>query len=141
MTPSSAPIDRLRLVLPSDYDSLDRIVDESDAFMATHSTDDEFNHRVVLLTSEAATNAIEHGNRLEEDKTIELDLAVYPDRVDVSVLDQGSGFNRDAVSDPLEKENLLNEGGRGLFLIESLADEVHFEMDGRRIRMSLRRPE
>ena len=141
MTSPSNPIDRLRLVLPSDYDSLDRIVDESDAFMATHSTDDEFNHRVVLLTSEAATNAIEHGNRLEEDKTIELDLAVYPDRVDVSVLDQGSGFNRDAVSDPLEKENLLNEGGRGLFLIESLADEVHFEMDGRRIRMSLRRPE
>ena len=141
MTPSPDPLDRLRLVLPSDYDSLDRIVDESDAFMAAHSTDDEFNHRVVLLTSEAATNAIEHGNRLEEDKTIELDLAVYPDRVDVTVLDQGSGFDRSAVADPLEEDNLLSDGGRGLFLIESLADEVHFEMDGRRIRMSLRRPE
>ena len=131
--------EQLRLVLPSDYESLDRIVDESDAFMAAHSDDDDFNHRVVLLTSEAVTNAIEHGNRLDPDKTIEVELEVFPERVDVSVLDQGSGFDREGVADPLDEGNLLNEGGRGLFLIESLADEVRFELDGRRIRMTLRR--
>ena len=132
--------EQLRLVLPSDYESLDRLVEESDAFMAAHSADEDFNHRVVLLTSEAATNAIEHGNRMDPGKTIEVELQVFPERVDVSVLDQGSGFDQSTVADPLDEANLLNEGGRGLFLIESLADEVHFELDGRRIRITLRRP-
>lgn len=134
------PPEQLRLVLPSDYDSLERLVNESDAFMAAHSADEEFNHRVVLLTSEAATNAIEHGNRLEREKTIEVELQVYPDRVDVSVLDQGGGFDPGAAADPLHEENLLNDRGRGLFLIDALADEVRYELDGRRIRMTLRRP-
>ena len=132
--------EQLRLVLPSDYESLDRVVDESDAFMATHSDDDEFNHRVVLLTSEAVTNALEHGNRLDPEKTIEVEIEVRPDRVDVSVLDQGGGFEPGTTADPLDEANLMNEGGRGLFLIESLADEVRFELDGRRIRVTLRRP-
>jgi serine/threonine-protein kinase RsbW len=42
------------------------------------------------------------------------------------IADQGQGFNPDKVPDPLASENLLRGTGRGIFLIRSLMDEVHF---------------
>ena len=42
------------------------------------------------------------------------------------IADQGQGFNPEKVPDPLASENLLRGTGRGIFLIRSLMDEVHF---------------
>jgi serine/threonine-protein kinase RsbW len=53
----------------------------------------------------------------------------------VSVQDEGAGFSRTTVRDPLTEDNLFKEGGRGIFLIEEMADEVHYEMDGRKVNM------
>ncbi len=42
------------------------------------------------------------------------------------IADQGHGFDPDHLPDPLAAENLLRGTGRGIFLIRSLMDEVHF---------------
>ena len=42
------------------------------------------------------------------------------------IADQGHGFDPENVPDPLAAENILRGTGRGIFLIRSLMDEVHF---------------
>jgi serine/threonine-protein kinase RsbW len=131
---------RLHLVLASEHVSLAKVVDETQAFVSSCTDDDDLIFRVVLLTSEAFTNAIEHGNELDPNREVVLDVELYARSIEVSVQDEGKGFDRSVVDNPLAEENLLNEGGRGLYFIERMADEVHYEEGGRRIRMVFHRP-
>ena len=60
---------------------------------------------------------------------------MFEERADafiIEVEDEGEGFLRSAVGDPLAEDNLLEDGGRGLFLIERMADDVRYERGGRR---------
>ena len=49
--------------------------------------------------------------------------------------DEGEGFNPDSLPDPTLEENLLREGGRGVYLINHLMDEVRYEKNGRKVIM------
>lgn len=89
----------------------------------------------MLLTSEAVTNAIEHGNAFDESKSVVLEFISRDSLLEVWVEDEGGGYVRSEVADPLSEEHLLSEGGRGIFLIEHLADEVRYSNNGRRIGM------
>jgi serine/threonine-protein kinase RsbW len=81
---------------------------------------------VATSVIEAATNAIQHGNRNDASKKVTIRFVVLPGRLEVTVKDQGSGFDPDAVDDPLKPENLLRERGRGVYLIRAFMDEVRF---------------
>lgn len=135
MTPS-----RLQLVLPSVFDRLEEVVDATQALMDAHGVDDDLAYRVVLLATEAVTNAMEHGNELDADKSVRLDVEVEPAAITIVVEDEGPGFDRSAVENPVAPDNLLAEGGRGIFLIEHMADEVRYEDHGRRVHIRFSRP-
>ena len=127
------------MILKSSFEELDRVVDETEAFFSRHTEDVELVHKIMLLTSEAVTNAIEHGNALDESKAVILEFMCGPSLLEVWVEDEGVGYNRKDVADPLADTQLLSEGGRGIFLIEELADEVHYGNSGRRIGMKFNR--
>lgn len=129
----------LHLSLPSSFEAIERVVEASDAFLETHLGDEELAYRVVLLASEAVTNAVEHGNGYDETLAVTFDLYVEPSTVAMRVQDEGSGFDRSDVADPLAGENLLADGGRGLMLLEQMADEVSYEDGGRTVWVRLRR--
>jgi len=65
-----------------------------------------------------------HGNRQEESKAVELTLKSSPDAIEISVHDQGQGFNPKEVPDPTKEENILKTSGRGIFFMRSFMDEV-----------------
>lgn len=130
---------RLHLELASEFQELDVAVQATQAFTEAHIDDEDLAYKVVLLTSEAVTNAMEHGNSLDPKKMVRMELQLFPDHIALWVEDEGPGFDPNNVSDPLAFENLLNDGGRGLFLIEELADEVSYENGGRRIRLRMNR--
>lgn len=109
------------------------VVDLAEAFYASCFDNDDKVFTGVLLASEAVTNAIEHGNNYDESKQVLIEFLLQNGRAECWVEDQGEGFDRQAVADPLASENLLEDGGRGIFLIERLADEVIYEKGGRRI--------
>jgi serine/threonine-protein kinase RsbW len=48
------------------------------------------------------------------------------DALVIRIADQGKGLDPDTLPDPLAPENLLRGSGRGIFLIRSFMDEVHF---------------
>lgn len=73
---------------------------------------------------EACTNAIEHGNKLREDVLTRVELEFSADRFEVTVWDQGVGFDfehRDIARMP---QDLMQERGRGLYMMASFCDEV-----------------
>lgn len=129
----------LHLVCSSEFEHLDRVVDETEAFVGKLISDDEFAYKVVLLVSEAVTNAIEHGNALDKSKKVTLDVKVGVKQVLVTVEDEGEGFDPETLKNPTQDENLLMDGGRGVFFIQEMADDVSYELDGRRINIIFNR--
>ncbi len=122
----------LEITFPSVFDHLETIVEESQAFLeGFFPADEDFVYKVVLLISEAATNAMEHGNQMDESKKVLVRVEVSTEYVEAFIEDEGRGFNPDAVADPLQEDNLLSDSGRGLFLMEEMADAVRYENDGR----------
>lgn len=87
---------------------------------------DEDKNALATAVIEAATNAIQHGNRNDAKKRVSVRFVVTPAKLEVIVKDQGSGFDPDKVDDPLRPENLLRERGRGIFIIRAYMDQVRF---------------
>lgn len=131
--------DTLTLLLPSDLTVLDQVVEATQDYLAARLDDEDLAYRVLLLATEAVTNAIEHGNQLDASKQVRMSLRVLPGQVELSVEDEGGGFDPASVENPLRDENLLEDSGRGIFLIEQMADEVYYEHEGRRVRMFFNR--
>ena len=123
----------------STFEELELVVDEAEAFFSTCFTDDERVYTGVLLASEAVTNAIEHGNALDASKKVTIEFRFNSKVAECWVEDQGSGFDRSKIADPLDADHLLADGGRGVFLIEKLADDVKYEKEGRRVGFFLNR--
>jgi len=128
----------LTLILPSNFDSIEQVVQEVETFFAPYCSDDLL-YKLQLLASEAVTNGIEHGNNYDEAKNVTVVFLVSENQTVVSVEDQGTGFDRSTVSNPTEVDHLLDSGGRGLFLMEEMADEVAYDLDGRRVTITLLR--
>ncbi|MBO6577352.1 MAG: ATP-binding protein [Rhodothermales bacterium] len=127
-----------QLVLETDLEHMDRVVEETEQFLVPLDLDEEQAYNIVLLTTEAVTNAMEHGNGMDADKKVHIHYEATATHVQVTVQDEGTGFEKSEVPDPLAKKNLLATGGRGIFLMEELADDIRYEDDGRRVIMRFR---
>lgn len=91
------------------------------------------NFRVGL--AEALANAMLYGNGDDPGKRVRVEVTVSECRVSARVTDQGDGFDPDAVADPTTPENLLRPGGRGLFLMRQLMDEVRYNERGNSVTL------
>ncbi len=127
--------DSAHMRLPSRLEEMERVVEVTQQFAARQTEDEDLVYRVLLLTTEAVTNAMEHGNRLDPEKEVILSLSRTAAGIEVVVEDAGAGFRPAEHADPLQEENRLLNHGRGLFLIEQMADEWGYEDEGRRLRM------
>ncbi len=103
--------------------------------MADHGFHESDIRKTRMLLFEALSNAFEHGNRGERGKRVFLGYSVDPDAIRVGVMDEGAGFNLSAVPDPLAPEHDNREGGRGLFLTRTYADQFSFNEKGNRIHI------
>lgn len=96
---------------------------------------------VVMATDEAVNNIVRHAHRGYPEATIQIQCFVHGDRIEVRLLDEGAPFDLAAVPhlDPSE----LRIGGRGVFLMRTLMDELSCQPRGDRgniLRMVKRRP-
>lgn len=89
----------------------------------------QFN-QLFLATSEAVTNSIIHGNKRNSNKKVIITCEIDSGNVIVRVHDEGKGFNEHRLHNPLAKEHLMNEGGRGIFLMRTLMDNVRWKKRG-----------
>jgi len=90
---------------------------------------------VHLALEEAFTNAITHGNKMNSDKEVKIDYSVGLDKFEISMMDEGEGFDPSVIPDPRYGENLYKINGRGLLLMRSYMDVVEFNNRGNSVRM------
>lgn len=95
-------------------------------------------HEIGMAVREAMVNAVVHGNRYNFHKKVHLTVGKEPDRLSIQITDEGEGFSKETLPDPLADENLLRQSGRGLLLMQAFVDE--FQMDrvpplGTQVRM------
>ncbi len=102
---------------------------------------DSIRQDLCIAVTEAVNNAVMHGNQLEPDKYVTLIFDCTDSSIRIVVIDEGAGFDRDAVVDPLAPENLTKPDGRGLLILETLMDSVRVKPSrgGTRVEMVLRK--
>ena len=112
--------------LSSTMESVSEVEQAADQLATEAGLDEDQRFHVGMAVREAAINAVLHGNEYDPSRHIEVSLENTGRDLVIVIADQGHGFDPDKVPDPLAVENLLRGTGRGIFLIRSLMDEVHF---------------
>jgi len=97
--------------------------------------DDDIYGHIMIAVTEAVNNAIKHGNSNNLAKNVLLSLILQDNMIRFTVKDEGSGFDFDNLPDPTAPENLEKPGGRGIFLMKHLSDEVEFKENGSMVEM------
>jgi serine/threonine-protein kinase RsbW len=110
----------------SDISYLDLVQDVSDNVSKMMGFDPDSQYWIGLSVREAVTNAIQHGNKGDPTKKVFLGFRMLEDRLIITVRDQGHGITEDQIPDPLDPQNLLKPGGRGIFFVRSFMDNVSF---------------
>ena len=88
---------------------------------------------------EALGNAIEHGSSNDPSKQVQCCVACDHTRgMLIIVRDEGPGFDPSSIPNPIVGQNIYSEGGRGIYLINQLMDETHFEKGGTEIHMRMK---
>ena len=93
---------------------------------------------ILITLTEAVTNAIIHGNLRDETKYVKVQLKKLANKLAFQISDEGIGFDFDNLPDPTSPENLLKLGGRGVFLMKQLSDDVVFSDNGRTVEIQFR---
>ena len=129
----------LILELPNDIRSIENAVEYVMRHCSTccdYARNFNLNFRVGL--TEALSNAMLYGNASDPEKRVRIEVMVRVEEVAVRVTDQGVGFDPAAVPDPTLPDNISKSGGRGIFLMRSLMDEVRFNDQGNSVTLVLR---
>ena len=91
---------------------------------------------LLISLTEAVNNAIIHGNRADENKYVHINVLKDGSILNVSVEDEGTGFDPTNLPDPTSPEYIECCGGRGVFLIHQLCDKVEYKKNGKRVEIS-----
>ena len=118
-------------VIPSDRAYLSVLPSELEGVRGWCEMSDLAFHNLVVVVTEGVVNAIVHGNREEKGKEVVIDITCEEKGVRCVIQDEGEGFLVENAPDPVAPENLLREGGRGVFIIRALTTEFNVErVDG-----------
>jgi len=117
---------RLSFKLASTMDSVAEVEAAAEKLTQAAGLDEDESFRVVMAAREAAVNAVLHGNGYDPNKQISASFENNGKSLVITIADEGEGLDPAKIPDPLAPENLLRGTGRGIFLIRSFLDEVHF---------------
>jgi serine/threonine-protein kinase RsbW len=120
------PEKEVRKIFRSDMKVLSKVERLSSEIARHLKLPEDMRDNLSIAVTEAVGNAIVHGNKCDPAKKVEVTFTIEPSRIRVAVRDEGGGFNPKTLSNPLDPENLMKESGRGIFILKTLMDEVHF---------------
>jgi serine/threonine-protein kinase RsbW len=113
-----------QIEIPSTLDHLPKVVEFVERRLKKLGIKENLVTDIAISVSELVTNAVVHGNKNDLRKKVKTSFRADPTRVEVTVEDEGGGFDRECIHSPIEEHNLLKEAGRGILIVESLMDEV-----------------
>jgi serine/threonine-protein kinase RsbW len=123
------------LKLPSNLRSINVLDSFVQDVVHQYKINQEVHGNMLISLTEAVTNAITHGNHYDENKVVQINLQKKSDTIAFRVSDQGCGFDPESVPDPTCDENICKCGGRGVFLMQRLCDQIQYKDNGRTVEM------
>ena len=121
-----------QITIPSSLDYLPKVDEYVEGKLRKLGVDKDRLADIAVSVTEAVTNAVLHGNQNDLKKKVQIELKADSSRVEITVEDEGNGFNPESIQSPVEEGNLLKEAGRGIFILKSLMDEVDFIISPRK---------
>ena len=128
-------ISTIKIEIPSLLENIRMIESFIDNVKEEYSLDDGIYGNIMIAVTESVNNAIRHGNKLDPNKNVKLCLQLDDSQVKFLIEDEGPGFNFNDLPDPTAPENIEKPGGRGIFLMKHLADEVSFKEEGKQVEL------
>jgi len=132
-------LSQVSLIAPSSLDHLDLVQAVAEQVARLAGLPEERQLDFGLAVREGAINAMKHGHKFDAKRTVRLEFRFRSECLEVSIVDHGPGFDPAELPDPRSPENLLRSSGRGLFLIRSLVDQVHFIQHDNGMELLLRK--
>ncbi len=103
-----------------------------------YSVNEDCYGNMLIAVTEAVNNAILHGNKNDPDKFVKIGFESDDQKLVFSITDEGEGFDHTNLPDPTDPVNIDKISGRGVFLMQSLADSIHFEQNGSKVLLGFK---
>ena len=133
---SPQSINSISIQIPSLVENIRIVESFIDNAKDRFKLNDDIYGNIMIAVTESVNNAIKHGNDGDKTKNVALKLEFSKHMIKFIIRDEGEGFDYDNLPDPTAPENLDKPGGRGIFLMKNLSDEVNFNTDGTEVELS-----
>ncbi len=125
-TPPKSDAGPIRMSLSSRFENIELAQHLCGKLLEGREVPEETRHWLLMALREGLANAIKHGNRQDVSKRIHLEMDVVGENLQITIRDEGDGFEPSQVDDPLAPENRLKTSGRGIFYMKTFMDDVRF---------------
>jgi serine/threonine-protein kinase RsbW len=126
------------ITINSDIEKLKIVETLVDKLSKKLGVSDEVYGKILISTVEAVNNAILHGNKGDVNKMVTVQISADGNILDITVTDEGEGFEYGNIPDPTDPKNIENLHGRGVFLMRRLADSLEYNASGNEVKMKFK---
>lgn len=128
-------MNELKIQIPSLPDNIRIVESFIDNAKEKFKVSDDLYGNVMVAVTESVNNAIHHGNKEDKNKNVTIKLEMDDKAMRFFIKDEGTGFDFENLPDPTAPENIAKPGGRGIFLMKHLCDDVNFHDEGREVEL------
>ena len=118
--------ERIEITISSRFENIELVQVIAEHLCENAGVDEDGSHWVGMAVREAVANAIKHGNKLDVSKKVNATFDLDGPDLEITISDQGDGFDPDNVSDPLNPQNLMKTSGRGIFYMKTFMDQIRY---------------
>ena len=118
--------ERIEITISSRFENIELVQVIAEHLCENAGVDEDGSHWIGMAVREAVANAIKHGNKLDVRKKVSATFVLDGAELEITISDEGGGFDPEKVSDPLNPLNLMKTSGRGIFYMKTFMDQVHY---------------
>ena len=115
--------------IPSEPEKIHVVESETEKLAKKLGFDEDTCDSLGIAVTVVVANAITHGNKKDKSKKVYIKF-VYTNKIfKIHIRDEGKGFKPESIANPLDPENIFKESGRGIFIVNTLMDDVKYMFD------------
>ena len=118
--------ERIEITISSRFENIELVQVIAEHLCENAGVDEDGSHWVGMAVREAVANAIKHGNKLDIRKKVNATFDLRGFDLEITISDEGEGFDPQTVSDPLNPQNLMKTSGRGIFYMKTFMDQITY---------------
>ncbi len=121
--------ERIDITISSRFENIELVQVIAEHLCENAGLDEDGSHWIGMAVREAVANAIKHGNKLDVQKKVNARFDLRGADLEITISDEGGGFDPDSVGDPLNPKNLMKTSGRGIFYMRTFMDAIHYSFN------------